>query len=112
MDFVQEQAGDAVIVRLTGRLDGTVAKSVEDRFERLLTDGGSPYIAIDMAGVEYISSAGLRVLLLVGKKLQQAKGKLTLFDCIPHVYDVFSMSGFDRMVPIHSGSAAAIAALR
>lgn len=112
MDFVQEQAGDAVIVRLTGRLDGTVARAVEEQFNRVLADGGTPHIAVDMAGVEYISSAGLRVLLVVGKKLQQAKGKLALFDCTPHVYDVFSMSGFDRMVPIHSGSAAAIAAVR
>ncbi|HEX3860632.1 MAG TPA: STAS domain-containing protein [Stellaceae bacterium] len=111
MDFAHEQAGDAIIVRLAGKLDGSAARTTEANLSQVLADS-EPRVAIDMSQVDYLSSAGLRVLLLVAKKAQRAKGKLVLFDCCPNVMEVLSISGFDKLVPIHTGSAAAIAATR
>jgi len=111
MEFAQEQAGDVVIVRLAGRLDSGAARSAEDGFNALLT-GYSPHLAVDMTKLDYISSAGLRVLLVVAKKVQQAKGKVALFGLSPNVREVFSVSGFDTIFAIQPDSAAALAAVR
>jgi anti-anti-sigma factor len=111
MEFAQEQAGDVVIVRLAGRLDSGAARSAEDGFNALLT-GYSPHLAVDMTKLDYISSAGLRVLLVVAKKVQQAKGKVALFGLSPNVREVFSVSGFDTIFSIQPDSAAALAAVR
>jgi len=74
--------------------------------------GGTPRLAIDMSALQYISSAGLRVLLVVAKKVQQAKGKVVLFGLGPHVREVFSISGFDKIFSIQSDAAEAVAAVR
>jgi anti-anti-sigma factor len=109
MEFAQEQAGDVVIVKLSGRLDSNTAPPAEESFTRLLA-GGPLRLAIDMSNLEYISSAGLRVLLVVAKKLQQAKGKVVLFGLVHNVREVFQISGFDRIFTIQPDIAAAVAA--
>jgi anti-anti-sigma factor len=111
MEFAHEQAGDVVIVRLSGRLDSGAAHSAEDGFNGVL-GSGTPRLAVDMTKLDYISSAGLRVLLVVAKKVQQAKGKVALFGLSPNVSEVFSVSGFDTIFSVVSDSAAAVAAVR
>jgi stage II sporulation protein AA (anti-sigma F factor antagonist) len=111
MEFAHEQTGDVVIVRLAGRLDSGAAHSAEDGFNGVL-GGGTPRLAIDMTKLDYISSAGLRVLLVVAKKVQQAKGKVALFGLSPNVSEVFSVSGFDTIFSVMPDSAAAVAAVR
>jgi len=111
MEFAQERAGDVLIVRMTGRLDSSTAQPAEENFAQML-GSGTARLAIDMSRLEYISSAGLRVLLVVAKKVQQAKGKMVLFGLVPNVREVFSVSGFDKIFTIQSDADAAIAAVR
>lgn len=111
MEFAHEQSGDVVIVKLSGRLDSVTAQPAEESFSRVLSDG-APRLAIDMSKLEYISSAGLRVLLVMAKKVQQAKGKVVLFGLAANVREVFSISGFDRIFSIQSDAEAALAAAR
>ena len=111
MEFAQEQSGDVVIVKLTGRLDSSTAQAAEESFARVL-ESVTPRLAIDMSQLEYISSAGLRVLLVVAKKVQQAQGKVVLFELGRNVREVFSISGFDRIFSIQADMAGAVAALR
>ncbi len=111
MEFAQEWLGDVLIVKLTGRLDSGTAPPAEESFARVLASG-TPRLAIDMSQLEYISSAGLRVLLVVSKKVQQAQGKMVLFGLVPNVREVFSISGFDRIFSIQADQAAAVAAMR
>lgn len=111
MEFAQEQAGDVVIVKLSGRLDSGTAQPAEESFARVL-GSGTPHLAIDMSKLDYISSAGLRVLLVVAKKVQQAKGKVVLFALVPNVREVFSISGFDKIFSIQTDAEAAVAAAR
>ncbi len=111
MEFAQEQVGDVVIARLAGRLDSGSAQPAEESFARVIA-GGPPHLAIDLSKLDYISSAGLRVLLVVAKKVQQAKGKVVLFGLGPSVREVFSISGFDRIFAIEADAAAAVAAVR
>jgi anti-anti-sigma factor len=111
MEFAQEQADDVTIVKLAGRLDSSTAQPAEESFGRLL-GSGTPHLAIDLSQLEYISSAGLRVLLIVAKKVQQGKGRVVLFGLVPNVREVFSISGFDKIFAIQADAAAAVAAAR
>ena len=110
MEFAYEQVGSVVIVKLAGQLDASAAQLADKRFGELVA-GGNPRVAIDMSELDYISSAGLRVLLVFAKKVGQSNGKVALFDLVPVVHNVFTVSGFDRIFPIHAGLSAAIAAV-
>ena len=103
--------GSIIIVKTRGRLDSGAAKSAEEGFAAALGQG-APHLAIDMTGLDYISSAGLRVLLMVAKKVQQAGGKVALFGLVPNVREVFAVSGFDTIFAIREDRAAALAAVR
>lgn len=109
MEFSQEKAGDVTIVKLVGRLDSASAAAAEESFAATLT-GGAPRLAVDLSQLEYISSAGLRVLLVVGRKVQQADGKLVLFGLVPNVREVFAISGFDKILSLAADRNAALAA--
>lgn len=111
MEFAQEQAGEVAIVKLAGRLDSSAAPGAEESFTQVLR-GGALHLAIDMSKLEYISSAGLRVLLVVAKKVQLGKGKMVLFALAPNVREVFSVSGFDKIFAIQPDAAAAVASVR
>ena len=111
MEFAQESAGDVVIARLAGRLDSSSAPAAEEQLTRLV-GSAAPRLAIDLSRLEYISSAGLRVLLLVARKVQQANGKLALFGLAPSVSEVFSISGFNTIFTIRDDAAAAIDMVR
>jgi anti-anti-sigma factor len=111
MEFAVDRDGDVVIVKLTGRLDSAAAAGAEEKLGATL-GGGTPHLAIDLSGLDYISSAGLRVLLVLAKKVQTAKGKVALCSLVPNVREVFTVSGFDSIFSIQPDTAAAIAAVR
>jgi anti-anti-sigma factor len=111
MEIALERDGDVVILRLSGRLDSTAASSAEERLGAALT-GQPPRLAIDMSDLAYISSAGLRVLLVLAKKVQQQKGKVALGGLLDNVREVFSVSGFDTIFAIEPDTASAVAAVR
>ena len=111
MEFAQESAGDVAIAKLAGRLDSSSAPSAEEQLTRLVS-GETPRLVIDLSQLDYISSAGLRVLLLVARKVQQANGKLALFGLTPGVHEVFSISGFDTILTIRDDATAARDAVR
>ena len=111
MDIQQEQQGDVTIVKLSGKFDSSAAPGAETQLGAAL-GGGAPHLAIDMTGLEYISSAGLRVLLVLARKIQQGAGKVALFGLAPNVREVFSVSGLDTILSIQPDSAAALAHVR
>lgn len=84
--------GDAVVLKLDGRMDATGAAIFDHRCNGLLEDGETGFI-VDMAGVDFISSPGLRSLLLVGKKVKEAGGKFLLANMGGGVQEVFDLSG-------------------
>ena len=83
------------LVRLSGRLDASEAdKAIED-----LQALEGP-MTLDCSALEYISSAGLGVLLKTQKRLVAANGKLRLSGVSRHLRDIFQYSGFDRIFEI------------
>jgi anti-anti-sigma factor len=93
MNISDERRGDVLVVRPEGRIDTNTC----DELERALTgriDGGARRLVIDMGGTDYISSAGLRVLLLAAKKLKGVSGQLVLCALNPSVRQIFELAGF------------------
>lgn len=93
MNLEQERRGDILIVSPGGRLDS----SSSPELERLLTEQletGCQRLVLDFSRLDYISSAGLRVVLLAGKKLRASQGRMVLVSLQDMVREVFDMSGF------------------
>mgnify|MGYP003561205269 FL=1 len=82
-------------VVVSGRLDAAQAQRAREFFN--VIEGGC---AVDMAGLEYISSAGLGVLLSTHKRLMAGESGLELINVNPHIRDIFRYSGFDRLFVI------------
>jgi anti-sigma B factor antagonist len=83
------------IVRLAGRLDAAQAPAAQAALDRLTGP-----VTLDCRPLEYISSAGLGVLLKTQKRLLASGGKLRLTGLSPHIRDVFVYSGFDQIFEI------------
>lgn len=107
MEIVEERNGGVLVVAPRGRLDTTTSPDLE---KRLLShiDTGARQVVLDLEGIEYISSAGLRVLLLVAKKLRGGGGDVVLCGLGPAVRQVFELAGFQSIFPIEASRAAAV----
>ena len=110
MDIVERTEGAAVVVSLNGRLDGVTAPDLEATITAIV-ERGDVRVALDCAEMGYVSSAGLRALLVSARKCQQGGGKLTVADLQPDCRSVMEMSGFLAIIECHDTSEAAIAAL-
>ena len=94
-----------------GRIDGTNAAATEKELLAFL-DSGEPRIVIDLGAVDYLSSAGLRVLLVAAKAARARAGKVVLAAPRPPVLEVLTMSGFDRIMSLEVDVASAGHALQ
>lgn len=99
MRITQNLGNGLVNVKVEGRLDATSSIEAQKELERIL-DADSSKMLVDLSGLEYISSAGLRVLLVVAKKMQQKGGKIVLAALTPNVKEVFEISGFSSIFKI------------
>ena len=70
-------------------------------------DGGSQRVIFDMRQVSYVSSAGLRAILIAAKKAKSAGGGVAVFGLQAGVEEIFATSGFDKIVPIAASDAQA-----
>ena len=93
MNLEQERRDDILILRPRGRLDSNSSPELERVVAEQL-EVGTQRVVFDLSALDYISSAGLRVVLLAGKKLRASKGKLVLVGLSDMVREVFDMSGF------------------
>ncbi|NND43930.1 MAG: STAS domain-containing protein [Xanthomonadales bacterium] len=91
------QMGEGGQVVISGRLDAANAEKA-----LAFLNGIESNCAIDMSELEYISSAGLGVLLRTHKRLMQGSGGLKLVQVGPHIRDIFTYSGFDKLFEIET----------
>ena len=89
-----------LVVKAGGRMDATSAPEFEKSCLEWIQQGESTLI-VDMEGLEYMSSAGLRSILVVGKKLKSIGGSLSFSSLKPNVAHVFSISSFGAMFKVH-----------
>jgi anti-anti-sigma factor len=107
MNITDETIDSAAVVHLDGNLDTTTAPEVMAHFDSLI-EGGTKTLVIDFGEVNFVSSAGLRVLLATAKKLRP-DGVLRLHGLNDAVREVFDVSGFSTIIPIFDDQAAALA---
>jgi len=93
-----ERGADGAVV-LNGRLDAAQAPAAQSFLDQV-----QGLVTLDCGQLEYISSAGLGVLLKTQKRLQATGGKLRLVHLKPHLRDIFTYSGFDQLFEIEAGS--------
>jgi anti-sigma B factor antagonist len=89
-----DDAGPGVVV-VSGRLDAAQSPTAQAFLDRV--EGN---VTLDCTRLEYISSAGLGVLLKTQKRLMAGGGKLRLAGVSPHLQDILVYSGFDRIFEI------------
>ncbi|MDO9105887.1 MAG: STAS domain-containing protein [Methylovulum sp.] len=91
--------GDALVIGLTGRIDASSAKDLEQQCLQWIANG-EKQLVFDFSAVSYISSAALRVFLLVAKRLDIVKGSVRLCALNNTLRDVFDISGFSKLFAI------------
>lgn len=104
MNITSRKEGIICVVSVGGRLDGTGAPEVETQC-RSLIDSGEIRQLLDLTDVEYISSAGLRSLLVVAKQIKAVNGILVLCNLQPVVKEVMEISGFDKILTLAADQA-------
>jgi stage II sporulation protein AA (anti-sigma F factor antagonist) len=111
MKLSTEKQNEVTILNVGGRLDAAGAPELEAQGKTLLQTG-SKRLLLDLAGVEYISSAGLRSLLVLAKTAKAAGSALALCCLSPAVREVMTISGFDNILSLAADRPAALDLLK
>jgi anti-sigma B factor antagonist len=101
MDITETKHDQYSIFKLNGRLDSNTAMGFEQKLFECI-ENGTQRLILDFQDLDYISSAGLRVILKATKNLKSAEGKLVLCAMQDYVKEVFEISGFDSFLPIEA----------
>ena len=96
-EIVSKAEGSKVTLEITGWLDTQTAPQLEKELSAL--DSGVTSLVFDFANLEYISSAGLRLVIAAYKKMAGKEG-FKIVNVSDEVYDVFSLTGFDQKINI------------
>ncbi len=98
------------LVSVTGRMDAVSSPEFEKELGRLIDEGNINFV-VDLTELYYISSSGLRSVLVTAKKLKGKNGKILLASLQAVVKEVFEISGFSTIIPIYESVEEAIATL-
>lgn len=99
MEIIEEKQDAISIFKLNGRLDSNTSQGFEKKIFDAISDGSKNMI-VDFKDLDYISSAGLRVILKATKALNREEGKIMLCSMQDYVKEVFEIAGFDSFLPI------------
>jgi anti-sigma B factor antagonist len=93
MEISQTIINNVSVIAVSGRIDATTSPDLESVLNNLI-DQKKTEIVLDLGGVEYVSSVGLRVLLTTLKKVRPQRGDMKLVSLQPFVKEVFEITGF------------------
>ncbi len=102
-----ERKTGATVAVISGRLDGTNAPAFQSSLESTLDDSVSALL-LDLKDLIYISSAGLRALLVIARLLQEQSAAFGVCSLSESVHEVFQISGFENFIQVHSDQDAAL----
>lgn len=109
MEISTRDSNDIHIVAIAGSLDSGTAPQAQKALDGVVA--GAKKVALDFSTLDYISSAGLRVLLGAAKQLKAKGGKLAFFGLNQSVREVFEISGFATILTVYPSEAEALAAM-
>lgn len=107
MEITTRTQGDAWIIAIAGKLDSVTSPQAQQALDAIVAGGGRK-LAVDFSALDYISSAGLRVLLGTTKKLAATGGALRTFGLNETVREVFDISGFSTIMAVFPSEADAL----
>ncbi len=110
VNVTTERIDDVMSADVEGRIDGSNVVQFEEAVRTAIEDSDRAVI-MNFENLVYISSAGLRAILLTAKSLQNRDAKLLLCSLSDRIREVFEISGFDKILPIHATKADALASL-
>lgn len=98
----REQSG-IVVAATSGRLDHVASEAFSSALEPLIEAcrPGRPALLLDFSGVEYISSAGLRVLMISSRRVKAQQGTFAIAALQPLVQEIFAISRFNLIIPCY-----------
>jgi len=99
MEVTVKEVNEVSVLSFEGNLDTNTAPQAQEQIDQLI-DGGSSRILINFNELNYISSAGLRVLLATAKKLKATSGDLKICGLNQTVQEVFDISGFSSILSV------------
>ena len=98
MDFFENKKNGWMIVEVKGRLDAMTAPLFREKIVSLI-DQGEIKLLLDLSGMEYISSAGLRVLFEAAYKIQDLQGKIRCYSLSGNIRKIFRMADISSEIP-------------
>lgn len=96
LTITQESTGSQVMLKLQGRLDGNNATYLDDKLSQLIQDGHDT-VSLDMDGIAFLSSAGIRILVKQHKAFRHISGELNIAVCSENVQIVLDMVGMGNL---------------
>ena len=110
MKVTAEREGGALAISIDGRVDGSNVLEFESEVRAVIGDDDDAVI-LDLENLAYISSAGLRAILLTGKTLRGRNASLMLCSLSEPIRKVFEISGFDKLFAVHASRSDALASV-
>jgi anti-anti-sigma factor len=107
MDVERAILGEVQVFRIKGRLDSATAPAFEAEVLKVIRPGANR-VVLDFNAVDYVSSAGLRVVLLAAKQTRATQGGFAIFGMAKPIHHVFQMSGFARIIALFDTEAEAL----
>lgn len=98
-NLTEDQREGVFILRIKGKLDAISSPIAEKRIFDII-ESGQEKVLLDLGGVTYLSSGGMRMLLSTTKRLRSLSGKLCVCNMALNVLDVLKMSGFDHVLDL------------
>ena len=111
LNLEAERENGVLSARIGGRIDGSNAATFEELLQNAIKDSDRAVI-IDFEELRFISSAGLRVILVTAKTLWKHRTKLVICSLSDHIMEVFTYAGFDRMINFYGSRGEALDALK
>ncbi len=110
MQFSSRQFADIVVAAPVGRIDHAAAGQLEQSLAPLLAEAstGKGGVILDFAGVDYISSVGLRVLMIAAKQMRGRGARIAVAALQPVVTEIFAISRFDSVLEVFPSVRAAV----
>jgi anti-anti-sigma factor len=109
MEVTEHRLGNAIALHIAGRVDGSVSKHLEQKVVEVLANDGA--IIVDLAEMNYVSSAGLRSFITLAKRARARNQTVALCGMRDEVAEIFEISGLMELFSIHGSVEAAAAAL-
>ena len=106
-----KQENGALVIRPEGKLDGTNSRAFHAEMDEITQGDDNPTVVLDLENVSYVSSAALRVILLVAKGMGRNDRKFALSSLSTEVMEVFSVSGFDQIIEVYDNAQEATLAI-